>query len=322
MQRIEIKQYSENSMAERLKKFFDKIRCISVDHKTPFDTIQNFIFCSFRKKTRVSLMKYYEHPIGQPLSEYVQTIWAMESENDEDIYPRSLIMPDGIVEIIFHYEVPFYTWQDNNQFLQPENFAVSMMKQYSEIASSGKTGFISVRYFPWGAHHFFDEPIQNFLDQTINATKLWGNDSQKIVKELKSLTSLDQRFKSVEHFLLEKLRRYKKAEAKIDKAIKLIRKTKGLLTVEELCAVTGFSKKQLERKFVSATGIMPKAFSRVTRFLNLCQNLQEYKNKTLTQLTYECGFYDQAHFIKEFKTFSGFTPTEFFEKENVYFSAI
>ncbi len=46
---IEIKQYSENSMTERLKNFFEKIKCITIDHKTPFDTIQNFVFCSFRK---------------------------------------------------------------------------------------------------------------------------------------------------------------------------------------------------------------------------------------------------------------------------------
>ena len=46
---IEIKQYSETSMTDRLKNFFEKIMCITVDHKTPFDTIQNFVFCSFRK---------------------------------------------------------------------------------------------------------------------------------------------------------------------------------------------------------------------------------------------------------------------------------
>jgi len=46
---IEIKQYSEITMTERLQKFFKKVRCITVDHKTPFDTIQNFIFCSFKK---------------------------------------------------------------------------------------------------------------------------------------------------------------------------------------------------------------------------------------------------------------------------------
>ncbi len=46
---IEIKQYSENSMTERLKRFFEKIRCITVDHQTPFGAVQNFVFCSFRK---------------------------------------------------------------------------------------------------------------------------------------------------------------------------------------------------------------------------------------------------------------------------------
>jgi len=46
---IEIKQYSESSMTERLKTFFEKIKCITIDHKTPFETIQNFVFCSFRK---------------------------------------------------------------------------------------------------------------------------------------------------------------------------------------------------------------------------------------------------------------------------------
>lgn len=46
---IEIKQYSETTMTDRLKKFFEKVKCITVDHRTPFDTIQNFIFCSFKK---------------------------------------------------------------------------------------------------------------------------------------------------------------------------------------------------------------------------------------------------------------------------------
>jgi len=50
---IEIKQYSENTMTERLKSFFEKIRCITIDHKTPFDTMQNFVFCSFRKLNNV-----------------------------------------------------------------------------------------------------------------------------------------------------------------------------------------------------------------------------------------------------------------------------
>jgi len=50
---IEIKQYSEHSMTERLSNHFEKIECINIDHKTPFDTIQNFVFCSFKKRNIV-----------------------------------------------------------------------------------------------------------------------------------------------------------------------------------------------------------------------------------------------------------------------------
>lgn len=267
-------------------------------------------------------MQYHDYPLKQPLSDYIQSMWALESENDEDVYPRSIIMPDGIVELIFHYEAPFSTHQGNHSFIQPQNFAISMMKEFVEIESAGKTGFISVRFYPWGAYHFFDVPIQNFVDQTIDAVKLWGSDPDEIIRELRQGKSMEERFRCVELFLLEKLKHYQKRDPRIDGVLKFIRQTKGELSIAEIGAETGFSKKQLERKFLATVGILPKGFSRITRFLNICQNLEEQKGKTLTQLSHECGFYDQAHFIKDFKAFSGFTPKEFFEKENVYFSEI
>jgi AraC-like DNA-binding protein len=269
-------------------------------------------------------MQYHEFPLSPPLTEYIQSLWAMEpdSGNEEEAYPRSQIMPDGIVEIVFHYGDPFYTYQDGVRFLQPDNFAISMMKKYVEIESSGKTGFIAARFFPWGAYHFFNEPVQNFLDQTIDAVQLWGDDSRKIIEALKVPGTMEQRFKLAERFLLDRLQQFRKQDTQTDEAIKLIRREKGRLSIEEAGSQTGFSKKQLERKFLSSVGTTPKVFSRICRFLNICRHLEDFKGKNLTELTYECGFYDQAHFIKEFKEFSGFTPKAFFEKENVYFSEI
>ncbi|MFT3910729.1 MAG: helix-turn-helix transcriptional regulator [Ferruginibacter sp.] len=267
-------------------------------------------------------MKYHEFQLDPLLTDYIQSIWGLESESENDEYPRSLIMPDGIVEIIFHYQNPFYTWQDSKQFLQPECFAISMMQKFVEIASNGKAGFVSVRFYPWGAYHFFDKPIQHFLDQTIEAGKLWGNDAEKIIDKIKNKKAIHERFEIIQQFLLDKLDQFSKADTNTDNAVKLIRETKGMLSIEAICDRTGFSKKQLERKFLSTVGTTPKLFSRITRFLNICQNLEEQKDKTLTQLTHECGFYDQAHFIKEFKAFSGFTPKEFYDKENIYFSEI
>ena len=267
-------------------------------------------------------MQYHEFQPNSSLSKYVQTIWAMESENEQDPYPRSLIMPDGIIEIIFYYESPFFIYQDNIKQLQPEHAAVSMMRKYIEIESTGKTGFIAVRFYPWGAYHFFNEPICNFLDTTIDGLKLWADDSKKIIMELKSLYTLEKRFKSVEQFLLNMLIKFQKTETKIEGVVKLIRNTKGILNIDEVCNETGFTKKQLERKFLPIIGTTPKIFSRVCRFLNICHHLEEQKGKSLTQLAYDCGYFDQSHFINEFKEFSGFTPKDFFAKENIWFAQI
>src|SRR5688572_19645269 len=194
-------------------------------------------------------MQYYEHPLAEPLTNYIQSLWAIESENDNDPYVKSQIMPDGIVEIIFHYGDPFFTYQDNNKSQQPENFAISMMRKYVEIESSGKTGFVSARFYPWGAYHFFNEPIQNFLDQTIDAKKLWGDESTQIIEKLKTANSIEERFRLVELFLLHRLADFKKLDTSIDEVIKLVRNERGLLSVEEVCERTKLSKKQLERGF-------------------------------------------------------------------------
>lgn len=124
----------------------------------------------------------------------------------------------------------------------------------------------------------------------------------------------------MEDFLLRQLSIHHKHDQKTDEAISLIRQTKGTLSIEEICAQMELSTKQLERKFLATVGVTPKVFSRITRFLNVCHHIDEFKDKNLTELAYDCGFYDQAHFIKEFRRFSGYPPGAFFEKERVFYS--
>ena len=121
---------------------------------------------------------------------------------------------------------------------------------------------------------------------------------------------------------MECLNENRENDNQIDEAIKLIRNSKGQIAIEEIAEKVFLTKRTLERKFLETVGTSPKIFSRITRFLNICHHLEEHKNKTLTQLTYECGYYDQAHFNRDFKEFSGFTPKDFFAKENVFFANI
>ena len=123
-------------------------------------------------------------------------------------------------------------------------------------------------------------------------------------------------------FLLDRLEEHYKDDAALDEAVKLIRSTGGRLSIEEVGESVGLSRKQLERKFVSTVGTTPKTFARISRFLNICHHLDKYRGSTLTRLAHECGYFDQAHFIREFSAFTGFTPKAFFAKNNVKFAEL
>jgi AraC-like DNA-binding protein len=266
-------------------------------------------------------MKYMEFRPIPALADLIQVIWVMESEQSSDAYPRELIMPDGIVELVFHYGDPLYTWQDGIRFRQPRSFAVSMMRKCIAIESSGPPGILAVRFYPWGAYHFFTRPIASFLDQTIGTDQLWA-DHGDVTSDVLSMEGAERKVARVQQFLAAQLDRYKRDEPAVDAAVKLIRHSRGRLGIDDVCTRTGFSSKQLGRKLTGSVGVTPKIFSRVTRFLDICSRLDDQEHVTLSRLAHDCGFHDQAHFIKEFKAFSGFTPREFFTRRNVVFSDI
>lgn len=268
-------------------------------------------------------MIYRKFETHTGLDPYVQLVWMMESEHEDDHAPKSLIVPDGIVEIVFHYGDPWITTvAGGKSMVQPRSFAVSQMRQYIEIESNGRTGFVSVRFYPWGAYQFFDKPVHSFLDDTVSTAKLWPKQFEDLMEELRT-TSGGAGFASVvQGFLLDRFKERDMNDVALDEAVKLIRSTGGQLSIEEVGKRVGLSRKQLERKFVSTVGTTPKTFARISRFLNICHHLEEYRGRTLTRLAHECGYFDQAHFIREFNAFTGFTPKAYFAKNNVRFAEL
>ncbi len=276
-------------------------------------------------------MIYREFETHAGLAPYVQLVWMMESEHEDDHAPKSLIVPDGIVEIVFHYGDPWITTvAGGKRMVQPRSFAVSQMRKYIEIESNGLTGFVSVRFFPWGAYHFFDTQVRGFLDDTVSTRTLWSKHYEDLMEKLRTAggtggtggTGGADFASVVQGFQLDRLEEHYKDDAALDEAVKLIRSAGGRLSIEEVGESVGLSRKQLERKFASTVGTTPKTFARISRFLNICHHLDKYRGSTLTRLAHECGYFDQAHFIREFSAFTGFTPKAFFAKNNVKFAEL
>ena len=106
--------------------------------------------------------------------------------------------------------------------------------------------------------------------------------------------------------------------SRINHAINTISQTRGKITIENLASETCLSRKQFERKFSELIGITPKQYLKTIR-LQYSLYLKSRNDKlNITDIAYEVGYYDQAHFINEFKMQTGFTPKQYFDNNASY----
>ena len=169
---------------------------------------------------------------------------------------------------------------------------------------------IKVSFQPGGLHRMLGIPMQSLLgNDGMDARDVWGNEINLILEQLKEAESFNQMKLIIEQFLLSKSI-YLKPFLPIDSAMLMLLKGGGLIPVDQLAATSCLSNRQFERVFKNRIGLSPKFFSRLVRFSRAWLMKENQPNISWLQLTYKCGYYDQMHFIRDFKEFTGENPTE------------
>ncbi len=254
-------------------------------------------------------MRSLEIAPSPKLRPYVQLIWCFETGSSDAALPPERIAPDGVVELVFHYRDPMAMRFAGGEFgLQPRSSAVTLTRRFVEILPTGSTGFLSVRFRPWGAHHFLNLPISELADRQVWAEDLWGRGSRELEERLAAAPGTRARIGLVEEFLLSRLRTDRKPS--VEPLVRAVWRHRGDVRVAELCAELGLTERTVERTFAAALGMPPKGFIRLSRFLQACSRLRSGKVASLTRLAHDSGYYDQAHFVADVKAFSGMTPGE------------
>lgn len=252
------------------------------------------------------------------LRPYVQLIWCFELDVDERLEVPERIAPDGIVELVLHYRTPLSMRFSGEPFIeQPASSLISQTRRFVEIDASGPTGLVSVRFRPWGAYHFFALPVSALADRLTPAAELWGRSIGELQERMTIAPDNRQRVSLVEQFLLDQLSRNRKRE--VESLIRGLWRSAGNVHMAEFCRQVGVSERGLERAFGSALGMSPRSYTRLARFLRACALLRNGCWRSLTDVGYQCGYFDQAHFTSDFKRLSGLTPTQFLTTSAVSF---
>lgn len=257
-------------------------------------------------------MDYRTFEPSEDLAAFIKCYWTLESPK-EATPERQTIVADGCMEMIFHFGDLYVQYTENgNSIIQPRCFVFGQLTRPLEIEPTGITGIFSVRFHPNGFLPFATIPIKEMENSAVSLEKLFGKESPEIGHQILNADSTEERISLIETFLLKQLRNIETVDRIVKSTVETILTANGQLSIDELSKLTNINRRQLERKFSSAIGLSPKQLSRAIRLQATLKILLNKEFKNLTALAYENDYYDQAHFIKDFKELTGFTPKEFY----------
>jgi AraC-like DNA-binding protein len=140
---------------------------------------------------------------------------------------------------------------------------------------------------------------------------LLGREGAELEERIMLAAGNHERAKIASAFLEQRLRDNQSCAPAIISCMNDMIKSHGPLKIEQIAQQYFISQRQFERRFKEYAGLSPKLFTRIVRFHSACQQFGN-PNTSLTEIAYDCGYYDQSHFIHDFKEFSGLHPKHYF----------
>lgn len=259
-------------------------------------------------------MQYQTYAVCSTLSDMIQCYWTLDGPAGA-VSERQTIIPDGCMEMIFHYGDLYKQYlEDGRVIIQPRCFVIGQLTRPLEIAPSGKTGIFSVRFHPDGFVPFSQMALAEMENTAISLEKLFGEEGEELAVNVLTAGSVSEKIQFVVQFLTRKLAATETIDRITRSLIEAIWHTQGQQSVSALSIKGNINSRQLERRFLANVGMTAKQLSRVVRLQNIFKKLLAGKADNFTSLAYEGKYFDQSHFIKEFKQLTGFTPKQYYHK--------
>ncbi|MFL5626347.1 MAG: DUF6597 domain-containing transcriptional factor [Ktedonobacteraceae bacterium] len=248
------------------------------------------------------------------LSAYVAFIWVFESSFGVPIADSRIIVPDGRAKIILPYRNSLCAAVNNRLLNAKEHhiFLVGIQRSPTTIGSTATdTGTIGVEFTPKGLYHFFHLSMHEITNRMVSFEELFGPQGARLQNRVGDAEDPQEKIVLLQSALTHLLQKNKKEYSLLDRTLDMIAQSHGMMRVQELEAQTGYTKRYLDMLFKEHVGVSPKSLASILRFQELYQSWMQQKSPTLFRDNWSAYYYDQSHFIKEFKRYTGFTPQHY-----------
>jgi len=233
----------------------------------------------------------------------------LEGEQENPSVER--VFPDGCMELIFHAGQPFSKLVGEVAVEQSSAILVGQLTRALFLQPSKKISVIGIRFRPYGLAAFTNIPAYEITGAELTTRQIWcreGIDLEERVKlaEIHTAINLIQSFllahlhyKLPGHFDIAGLTEHMNANCEAG--------------VSYFAGHANLSERQFTRRFRDIIGISPKEYLKINRFNHVLKLLETGGNGNFSAIAQQCGYYDQAHFIKDFREYTGITPGSFMQ---------
>ncbi|WP_395373481.1 helix-turn-helix domain-containing protein [Marinicella sp. W31] len=259
---------------------------------------------------KIQSVNRYILPQLQQHVESVQFFKGYEQQQDTELVFGG--HPEGIFELVFQNTPSI--WQSNDfgesWGLRDEALVGGLHQNDYRLQLSPESEMTVIRFRLGSFKYFVSEKLHEFTDRCVAVTDIWGQRGQKLHDRLNLLSREREKLLTIGKFLQEEFNRSQ--QSVIDEAVKKVVESRGIIDLKSLEQLSCLSPAQFRKRFREEVGLSPKKYAKIIRINALLRELNQVKEKKqLTDLAYRYHYYDQSHFIKDFKSVVGQTPSRF-----------
>ncbi len=243
-------------------------------------------------------MTYKQFKPDPALSPYIDAFWEVTSDDAKPVAEH--IMPDCCMDIIINLGADVVADGSGLIMKNERAYLVGTMTRYIDTIREPGTRLIGIRFKPAGFVHFYKcGPLQEFTDRITEFEKRYIPPFNASASDFTE---------NLNHFFLKK---FSPPRQSIFPVLAQVYERRGQINVVDLAKNNFMIVRQLERIFSQHIGISPKAFINFVRYQFAIQNIREsHSAQSLTDISFDCGYYDHAHLANEIKKYSGISPSQ------------
>lgn len=250
-------------------------------------------------------VSYIEYAPPAALASLVETYWVLEGSADSPISHR--VMPDGCVDIIFDF---LDGTRNRSRYACIPDLVGTMTSFFDLDYSSSEMLKIGIRFNPAAITAFTKVPVSELTNNILLLSMIESLFDESFHQRMNDMPTVPDRLTHINNYLISLLPRLLAPEERIVHAINTVKRLGGQITVARLSDEVCLCGRQFERRFKQSVGISPKAFIKVERFRHTQRYLKNNPGESMYSTALNCGYYDDSHLFKDFKTLGGILPTD------------